>query len=80
MDGVAEAGAVRAFQWRRREHAAYMATPLLALDAWLSQNIKKRTQNVSSSPSICVGSDLSDRNMMKIGIGSTQETAEVVHC
>ena len=39
MHGVAEAGSVRASQWLRREHAAYMATPLLALDAWLSQNI-----------------------------------------
>ena len=43
MHGVAEAGSVRASQWRRREHAAYMATLLLALDAWLSQNVKKRT-------------------------------------
>ena len=37
MRGVAEAGSVRACQWLRREHAAYIATPLLALDAWLSQ-------------------------------------------
>ena len=29
--------------------AAYMATPLLALNALLSQSIKKRTRNVSSS-------------------------------
>ena len=35
MHGVAEAGSVRAFQSLGREHAAYMATPLLALDAWL---------------------------------------------
>ena len=49
MHGVAEAGSVPASQWLRREHAAYMATPLLALDAWLSQNIKIRTRNVSSS-------------------------------
>ena len=34
MHGVAEAGSVRASQWLRREHAAYMATPLLAMDAW----------------------------------------------
>ena len=33
MHGVAEAGSVRASQWLRREHATYMATPLLALDA-----------------------------------------------
>ena len=46
MHGVAEAGPVRASQWLRAEHAAYMATPLLALDAWLRQNIMKRTRNV----------------------------------
>ena len=46
MHGVAEAGSVRACQWLRGKHAAYMATPLLALDAWWSQNIKKRTQSV----------------------------------
>ena len=40
IHGVAEAGLLRASQWLRREHAAYMATPLLVLDAWLSQNIK----------------------------------------
>ena len=39
MHGVAEAGSVRASQWLRRENAAYMAAPLLALDAWLSQNM-----------------------------------------
>ena len=39
MHGVAEAGSMRASRWLRREQAAYMATPLLALDAWLSQNI-----------------------------------------
>ena len=50
MRGVAEAGAVRASQWLRREHAAYIATPLLPLDAWLSQNMKKCTRNVSSWP------------------------------
>ena len=38
MHGVAEAGSVRTSKWLRREHAAYMATPLLALDAWLSQH------------------------------------------
>ena len=41
MHGVVEAGLVRAPQWLRREHAAYMTTPLLALDAWLGQNMKK---------------------------------------
>ena len=50
MHGVAEAGSVRASQWLRRGHAAYMTTPLLALDAWLSQSIKKHTRNVSSWP------------------------------
>ena len=50
MHGVAEAGSVRASQWLRREYAANMVTPLLVLDAWLSQNIKKRTRNVSSWP------------------------------
>ena len=30
---------VRASRWLRREHAAYMAIPLLALDAWFSQNL-----------------------------------------
>ena len=39
MHGVAEGGSMRASQWLRREHAAYMATPLLALDARLSQNV-----------------------------------------
>ena len=34
MHGVAKAGSVRASQWLRVEHAAYMATRLLALDAW----------------------------------------------
>ena len=34
MHGVAGAGSVRAFQLLRREHAAYMTTPLLALHAW----------------------------------------------
>ena len=48
--GVAKAGSVRASQWLRREHAPYMATPLLALDSWLSQNIKKRTRSFSSWP------------------------------
>ena len=53
MHGVAKAGSVRASQWLRREHAAYMATPLQALDAWLCQNIKKkRTRNVSSWPDL----------------------------
>ena len=50
MHGVAETGSVRASQWLRREHAVYMANPLLALDAWLSQNMKKHTRNVSSWP------------------------------
>ena len=50
MHGVAEAGSVRASQWLRREHAAYLATPLLALGAWLSENIKKSTRKVSSLP------------------------------
>ena len=43
-----------------------MAISLLALDAWLSTNVKKRTPNVSSGQtrgSVCVGSDLSDRNI-----------------
>ena len=39
MHGVAEAGAVGAFHWLRREHAGYMATPLLAVDAWLCQHM-----------------------------------------
>ena len=80
MHGVAEAGSVCACQWLRREHAAYVVTQLLALDAWLNQNIKKRTRNVSCGQtrgSVCVGSDLSERNMMKLGIGFTQEKAEV---
>ena len=47
MHGVAYSGSVRASQWLRREHAAYMATPLLALDASLSQNINKRTLETS---------------------------------
>ena len=47
MHDVAEAGSVRASQWLRREHAAYVTIPLLALDAWLSRNNKKRTRNVS---------------------------------
>ena len=34
LHGVAEVGSVRVSQWLRKEHAAYMATPLLALDAW----------------------------------------------
>ena len=79
MHDVSAAGSVRASQWLRRE-AAYMATTLLGLDAWLSRNIKKRTRNVSSWPargSVCMGSDLSYRNMMKFGIGFTQKTAEV---
>ena len=51
MHGAAEADSVRASQeLRSREHATLMATPLLALGAWLSQNIKKRTRNVSSWP------------------------------
>ena len=50
MHDVAEAGSVRASQWPRREHAAYVATPLLALNAWLSQNINKVVRNVSSWP------------------------------
>ena len=50
MHGVAEAGSVRAPQWLRGENAANMDTPLLALDAWLSKNMKKRTRNVSSWP------------------------------
>ena len=80
MHGVSEAGSVRATQWPRREHAAYMATPLLALDAWLTQ---KHQQTHSTrlivarlEGSVCVDSDLSDRNIMKLGIGFTQETAE----
>ena len=50
MHVVAEAGSVRASQWLRREHAANMDISLLALDAWLSQSIMKRTRNVSSWP------------------------------
>ncbi len=50
MHGVAEAGLVRAPQWQCREHSVYMFTPLLALDVSLSQNITKRTRDVSSSP------------------------------
>ena len=46
---VAEAGSARASQWLRREHASYMATPLLALDAWLSQTIKNCARNISLS-------------------------------
>ena len=80
MHGVAEAGSVRASQWLRREHAVYMATPLLALNAWLGPNIKKRTQSSlrgQTRGSVCVGSDLSHRNVIKFGIGITQGTAEV---
>ena len=50
MHGVAEAGSVRASLWLRREHAANLANPLLALNAWLSQSIKQRTRNVSLWP------------------------------
>ena len=39
MHGVAEAGSVRASQGLRRENAAYMVTPLLAVDAWLRLNM-----------------------------------------
>ena len=79
MHGVAEADSVCASQWLRREHAAYMATPLLALDAWLSQTSRNGLETSlrgQTRGSVCVGSDLSDRNMMKLGIGFTQETAE----
>ena len=84
MHGVAEAGSVRASQCLRREHAAYMATLSLALDAWLNQNInKKGNRDVFSWPdygSVCLGWDKFYRNnAMKFGIGFTQETPEVVH-
>ena len=57
MHGVIEAGSVPASQWLRREHAAYMATPLLALDAWLSQNVNKKAIEKSVRGSVYVGSD-----------------------
>ena len=72
---------MRASQWLRREHAAYVDILLLALDAWLSQNIQKRLETSlrgQTRGSVCVGSDLSDRNMMKLEIGFTQKTAAVV--
>ena len=50
MHGISEAGSVGASQWLRREHAANMVITLLTLDDWLSQNVKKRTRNVSSWP------------------------------
>ena len=62
MHGVAEAGSVRVSQWLRREHAAYMATPLLALDAWVSRNIKKRARDVSSWPDLMEGKSAWARN------------------
>ena len=37
-------------KWLRKLSAAYIATPLLALDAWQSENIQKRTRNVISWP------------------------------
>ena len=59
-----------------------MATPLLALDAWLSQTSRNTLgTSLGGQPkgSVCVGSALSYRNfMMKFGIGFTQETAEEV--
>ena len=48
MHGVAQAGSVCASQWLRKEHAAHIATPLLALDAWLSPSIKNCIRNVFS--------------------------------
>ena len=80
MHGVALAGSVLASQWLRRELAAYMDTPSLALDAWLRQNIKKRTRTSlrgQKRRSVCVSSDSTDRDIMKLGIGFTQATAEV---
>ena len=68
------------FRWQHREPPVYMATRLLARDAWSNQDIEKRTRNVSSWPdtvSLRVDSDLSDRNLMKCGIGFTQKMAEV---
>ena len=44
-------GTVPASPWLCRGHAAYyMGTLLLALDASLGQNTKKRTRDVSSRP------------------------------
>ena len=80
MHGVAEAGSVCASQWLREEHPAYMATPLLAVDAWYNQNIKNAFETSlrgQATGSVCVGSHVSDRNMMELGIGFTQEIAEV---
>ena len=84
VHGVAEAVWLSArLSLATERNTAYMATPLLSLDAWLSQNIKKRTRNASSRPdwrvALHVGSDSSDRSIMKLGIGFTPETTEVVH-
>ena len=42
-----------------------------------SRNALETSLRIQTRGSGCVGSDLSDRNMMKLGIGFTQETAEV---
>ena len=79
MHGVAEVDLLHASQWLRTEHAAYMTTPLLAPDAWLSQT-SRHTLEASLrgqiGGSVCVGSDSSERNRMKLGIGFTEETEE----
>ena len=77
MHGVAESGSVRAAQLRRREYAAYMATCLLSINAWLSQKHQEINSKRFVVGSVCVSAELCDRNMIKLGIGFTQKTAEV---
>ena len=68
--GEAEDGSVGTSQWLRREHAAYMATPLVALDALSNTNITSRSTLEMSlrgqtGGSVWVGSQWDSRKKRK---------------
>ena len=75
---VAEAGSVRACQLLRREHAANLwpslCWPWMLGRVEMSRNALETSLRGQTRGSVCVGSDLSDRNMYELGIGFTQET------
>ena len=89
MHAVEEAGSVRACRLLRREHAANI-WPSLCWPSMLglvetSRNVLKTSLRAQNRVSVCVGLDLSDRNMydeprnrFHARNGETEETTEKV--
>ena len=75
MQGITEAGSVRASQQLRREHAEDTVSCLAGSECSISQNIMRNALKTSlhgrTKGLVGVCPDLFDRNLIKLGIGFT---------